>query len=616
MLAPMSTERRRRRRSRPRTPIERARRRLRRLARGRHRGLLILAAVLLVAGAWVGWTLWSTSRALAEVATRAEVMRAALVRGDADGARRAMAEYRDAAETAQARTSGPTWSVLELLPVLGDDLDGIAVVSGVLADLGRDGLPPLADAAEEVSGEAFRPRDHAFPVEAIAGLADPAQRSEAAFDRADTALAEVDPSSFAGPVRHRFEQLRDLVVDARQTLDTTYRAARLIPRLIGDDRPRRFLMVLQNNAEARSSGGLPGALTLIEADRGRVEVVEQADAADLGSSDQPILPLSAEEREAFGELLGVYPVDATLTPDFGRAADLLRTRWQQVRGGRVDGVVFVDPVAVSYLLAGTGAVPVPGYPAVTSDTVVAAVENQIYRLSEDRGVHSDYQQAVAEAVFDAFANGSGNSVAVLTGLVRGVQEGRIRLALTEPEAQQEIAGTAIAGELTPDGDADPHVGIYLNDAGPTKMQYYLAYDARVFARSCTGDRQSIAGEVEFHSDTPPDVGQLPAAITGATYPGVRVAPGHQLLVVYLTTPVGGEVEEVEVDGRPQSIDAVPFEGRDLVRVAVSLAPQERHRLSFVMRGAPGQDGDIDVEVSPGARPVSSNATVPSACAVR
>ena len=43
---------------------------------------------------------------------------------------------------------------------------------------------------------------------------------------------------------------------------------------------------------------------------------------------------------------------------------------------------------------------------------------------------------------------------------------------------------------------EPGVGIYINDGGPTKMQYFLKYDAAVFARSCAGGRQDISGSIE------------------------------------------------------------------------------------------------------------------------
>jgi hypothetical protein len=590
---------------------------MRRIVHGRGGVLLVVAGVLLVAGLWVGWTLWSASRALGDAANHAQVMRAALIRGDADGARLAMREYQDSVDTAERRTGGLTWSALELVPGFGDDLRGIEVVSSVLGDIGRDGLPPLADAAEEVSGEAFRPKGHAFPIDEIAGLAGPAERSQGAFDRAEERLAKIDSSSFVGPVRAKFDELRDLVGTTRSTLGSTYRAARLLPALLGKDRPRNILLVLQNNAEARSSGGLPGALTLLHTDRGRVRVAEQSDAGDLHSTPEPILPLTADERRVFGPMLGRYAVDATLTPDFARAADLIRARWEMFRGSRIDAVVFVDPVAVSYLMSGTGGIAVPGYPGITASTVVAAVENQIYRATEDRRAQSAYQQAVAKAVFDALADGTGNSVATLTGLVRGVEEGRVRLHLFDGAEQQEIAGTKIAGEFPSGPTRVPRVGVYVNDAGPTKMQYYLKYTAHAVARDCAGGRQTIAGTVEFHSDTPADPRSLPPAITGAGYPNVRVTPGNQLLVLYITTPVGGEVGRFELDGQlMDGPDVLQFAGRGLARVAVSLEPQERHTLQFVVRSGKGQDGDARLEVSPGASIGSSNATIPSACAIR
>ena len=590
---------------------------MRRILQGRRGVWLVVVGVVLVAGLWVGWTLWSASRALSDAANHAEVMRAALIRGDADGARLAMREYQESVDTAESRTGGVTWSALERVPGFGDDFRGIEVVSSVLADIGRDGLPPLAEAAEEVSGEAFRPKGHAFPIEGIAGLAPPAERSQRAFDRAEERLAKVDSSSFAGPVRAKFDKLRELVGTTRSTLGSTYRAARLLPALLGKDRPRNILLVLQNNAEARSSGGLPGALTLLHTDRGRVKVAGQIDAADLGVTPEPVLPLTAEERTVFGPMLGRYAVDATMTPDFARAADLLRARWQ-LRGGRpLDAVVFVDPVAVSYLMGGTGGIAVPGYPGITANTVVAAVENQVYRATGDRRAQSDYQQAVAKAVFDALANGTGDSVATLTGLVRGVEEGRVRLHLFDDAEQQQIAGTLIAGDFPTGPTRTPRVGIYVNDAGPTKMQYYLKYRAHAAARDCAGGRQTIVGTLELHSDTPPDPRSLSPAITGAGYPGVRVTPGNQLLVLYITTPVGGEVGRFELDGQlMDGPDVLSFAGRKLARVAVSLEPQERHTLQFEVRSGKGQDDDARLEVSPGASSGSSNATIPSACAVR
>lgn len=577
-------------------------------------GLAGLAAVVLL---WSAWTAWSVSRDLADARESAAVMRAALIRADPEQARAAMADFEEATEAAEDRTSGLTWSVFEAVPFLGDDAEGIATISHVLASIGRDALPPIADSADLVSAESFQPVDGVFPVDQIEGVVGPAERSERAFDQAAEDLAKVDSSHFIGPIRGQFDKLQELVTESRATLGSTYRAARLIPRMMGTDRPRYYLMVLQNNAELRSGGGLPGALSLVRMSEGKVDIVEQADMSELGRNRAPVVELTEEENRIFGRILGLAPVDATLTPDFVRSADIIRARWEREIGGRLDGMFFIDPVAVSYLLRGTGPVDVPGYRPIHTGNVVWAVENEIYRLTEERGVHTDYQQAVAKAVFNAFSAGRGDTAESIRGLVQGVMEGRIRMHSFEDDAQAEIAGTKIAGEFSDRSSHRPEVGIYINDGGPTKMQYYLTYEASVFARACVESRQELAGSIEFHSNTPPGVADLSPAITGKGYPGQRVKPGDQLLVVYLTSPVGGEIEKLSIDGQVVRNPVIEtLAGRSLARIGVTLAPQARHRVEYVMRSGPDQEGDVELSVTPGAFPSSSNGEVRSSCDVR
>ena len=50
--------------------------------------------------------------------------------------------------------------------------------------------------------------------------------------------------------------------------------------------------------------------------------------------------------------------------------------------------------------------------------------------------HDDYQHAVAEAVFDAFANGRGDPATVISALAAGVEEGRIRMHAFDRSVQQ------------------------------------------------------------------------------------------------------------------------------------------------------------------------------------
>lgn len=577
--------------------------------------LLGAVAVVVLAVVWAAWTAWSVSRDLRAAEREATIMRAALVRGDAAGAARALDRFQEATGDAASGSSGPTWAVFEAVPLLGDDAEGIATIADVLADVGRDGLPPVVDAAELVAADAFQPTDSVFPVDDIAALEEPAAQSERAFRQAADDLAGVDSSSFLPPVADRFDDLQRLVGDAASTLDSTYRASRLIPRMMGEERARYYLLVLENNAEMRSGGGIAGALTLVRMKDGQVDIVDQSDMSEVRADG---LPLTAEEERVFGPVLTRFGVNATMTPEVPRAADLIRARWEGSGRQAIDGVFFVDPVAISYLLRGVGTVNVPGAAPVAAGNVVQAVENTIYLVTPDREAHSDYQQAVAKAVFNAFAAGRGDSVESITGLVQAVGEGRIRMHAFSADEQAEVDGTAIAGDFVRTATEDPHVGVYVNDDGPTKLQYYLDYDATVVARSCGDDgTQQLAGTIRFRSDVPSDVSAMTPTMTGEGFPGVTVEPGHQRLYVYLTSPVGGTISEFSLDGR-RVVDPVveSYAGRSLVRFTVPLGPGDRTEIEFEMSSGPDQPGDIDLHVTPSAVGPSANGTSPSACTVR
>lgn len=574
-------------------------------------GVLALLAVVVL---WCGLTAWMTAQDLEEVDARARLLRTEIVDGDAAGAARALEDYQEAAESAEARTDGPTWWLVGQLPVVGDDAAAVGTVSAVLADLGRDGLPPLVDAAEQVAARAFNPTDHRFPLGAIASTTEPARQSERAFADAAAALRDVDSTGFVAPVRSRFDDLRTQVLTARSSLDSAYRAAELMPELLGGNRPRRYLLVLQNNAELRSLGGLTGSVSLIEADAGRVDIVAQHGTSEFGYVERPVLPLTRDERDLFGDRLGQWFMNASLTPDAPRAAELMAARWEREGGGRVDGVFFVDPVAVSYLLSATGPVDVAGYEPVDERTVVPAVENAIYLETGDREEQEDFQNAVAKAVFDAFAGGDGDPAAVIRNLVRGVAEGRVRMHSFVPEVQRQIAGTEIAGEL-PTGRDDAEVGVYLNDAVESKMSFYLRYDVDAVVRSCTGDVQDVAGTVALTNDVPD--GRLPPAVTGI-WPGSRyygeIDPGQQRIVMYLMAPAGGTIETLQFDGRELGEPVTTmFRRRQVAPVEVLLDPGESRTLQFELRTGHGQTEGVDVFVTPGAASGTESQRLRTAC---
>jgi hypothetical protein len=574
-------------------------------------GVLVLG---LLALAWSGWTAYQVYGDLSDARNRALVMQAALARGDIESARRANESFQEEAASAARRTDGAIWGVFEGVPIFGDDAEGLATVSDVLSDLGDEGIPPLLDAAVELNAGSYAPAAHQFPLDRIAALEAPAAESSASFGEAATRLDRIDSDGFVAALGNELDLLADEVHRAAASLESAEQASQLMPALLGGDGPRDYLLVFQTNAEVRATGGLPGVMSLVHAENGRVDITQQASAGAMGELDEPVLPLTADELSLYGRQLGTYFLDSNFTPDLPRAAELWRARWRLEAGTDIDGVFVVDPVAVSYLLGTTGVMQVEGR-TLTPLTLVTEVEHLAYLRYGDQVSQDGFFNAVADTAFDVFANGSGNPVDLVQGLIRGVNERRILMHLFDPEDQAVIAGTAIAGEVSETATETPEVGVYLNDGTGAKMSFFLDHEVQVTSVSCDDGTQKLSGRLRVTSETPPDVGQLPQTVTGFDDGfGDSVEPGDQLVVADIYAPVGGAIRELAFDGEPLLEPAIDHHrGREVVSVGLPLDPGQTRVVTWSMLTGPDQPGPTRVSVTPGARPEDESSVAPTTC---
>ncbi|GAB2779523.1 DUF4012 domain-containing protein [Nocardioides salsibiostraticola] len=574
-----------------------------------------VAGTLVILGVvWLGWSAQRAFANLRDAQVQAESLQVALTAGDQPSAEVALTQFQSSSAAAADATTSPGWTLLEWIPLIGDDARGLTMVSDVLSGLGQDAIPPLVESAGGINAGSFSPSDSQFPLEEIAALVAPATRSQTAFEQARERLEPIDSTGFAGPVQRAFDDLRVEVTSATETLDIATRAAQLMPSFLGAEGERDYLFIFQNNAEIRSTGGLPGSISRVRAADGRVRIAQQqSGGADFPLLDKPVLPLTDEEREVFGSQMGTYFLNANFTPDFPRAAELWRARWKARFDRDIDGIFTVDPVTLSYLIAATGPLEVAGF-TFTAENIVQAVENQVYLSNPDPEVQDEILDAVAKKAFNAFANGRGNPVELIRGLVRGVTEGRVQLHSFVEEEQDLIRGTEVAGELVGAESSNPQVGVYLNDGTGSKMSFYLDYDVTVTPTNCRGGRNELLGSFTVTSATPPNAAALPDSVQGfAPFRDESLRPGQQLLVAHVMSPVGGSSSDFEIDGQPTAGAGVGFEGRDVVSLALVLDPGQTRTVTWSMKAGPGQDGDVEVTVTPGVAPEDESVLARSAC---
>lgn len=560
------------------------------------------------------------TRAAEQVPVVSEELRAG-ARSETDGTTSAplasspaLAELRRQTTLAREATDGPLWWLAARTPVIGPSAGAAADVAVVLDDVTDDVLPPLADLADAVAATTRTP-DGGIDLEPLRSAAPGTAAAQESIDASGARLAAVDPDDLLPQLAAPVATLRDRVDELAAAVATGDRAAALGPAMLGADGPRTYLLLSMSTAELRQGGGIPGALTLLRVEDGRVRLVRQVSAAEVGPFRSPVLPLSADDEAAYTGRLGMFVQDVTATPDFPTSAALAAEMWARAQGEDVDGVLATDPVALSYLLAEAGPVRVPvsgpiaealGRDTVelTSDNVVDVLLRRVYDVLDPEAADRFYAEAAAVVLARATAPDVSPGT-LLTGLQHAAGEHRVRVWSADPAEQARLEGTLVAGSFAAPRAADA-VGVFLTDHVSGKMSAYLDSSLSVVGSECTDRGRVDTIELALASTAPEDAAtSLPSYVAGL--PGGASPPGTLRLGVTVSGPHGGAVPRVERDGTAVGGEARTTHGRPTQSVTVVLAPGERTTLRLAVP-ASGDDGGGGGGTPPGRLEVWSTPT--------
>ncbi|WP_370290668.1 DUF4012 domain-containing protein [Nocardioides sp.] len=574
--------------------------------------LVGLAVVVVLGGAWAGWQAWQVVRDLREAVDQGRALQDALA-GDAtvsaDDPR--IAALRASSAAAAERTSTPTWKVLTHLPVVGDDASGVQATSAALDVLARRGVGPMIETAGQL--DAVLPSKGGVDLAVVQRIAGPVAQAEEAFAEARALLDGEQPSGYVAQLQSQFVEFRDRVDDAATGLRSAEVATRVLPAMLGGDGTRHYLLVFQNNAEVRATGGLPGSVSYLQAADGRVSLRQQVSGGSFGGVDRPVLPLSSAERSLYSDIVGQYFLDANMTPDVPRAADLMRARWnQRFPASPVDGVVLVDAVAVSYLLDATGSITVDDL-RLTGDNVVDELLHRTY-LRLPRAADQDaFFARVAQQTFDRFSAGFGDPKAAFSALGRAVRERRLVVHSFDEATDETLAASTIGGDpmTATAGTGRPQLDLTVNDTTGSKMSYFLRFDATALATSCRDDRQAYTVRARVRSIAPRDAARLPRFVTGGGNDGAP--PGGQIVTLRLFGPQGGRISSYSVDGVASETIDVLDDGRPVAMSYLTLSPGQSIDLSWAAFSGPGQTAPTDLRTTPSIEPGASADVLPSVC---
>lgn len=503
-----------------------------------------------------------------------------------DAAAQALSSLAADAHEAHALTSDPIWHAAAHLPWVGPQLAAFGTVAGSADDLLAGSLAPLAASASGISIDSLRPVGGRIDTTALAPLAEPAAAAASVAAGAAASVGDIDRVPLVGAVATAVDEADGLFDRVASAVDALARTSQLLPGLLGQDGPRTYLVLVQNNAEWRSLGGIAGAAVVLRADGGALSLVGTLSSRDFpGGFAEPVGPLSDEVSAIYDTKPARYIQNVTQVPDFAVGAPLAREMYRLHSGETVDGVIAVDPVVLSYLLAATGPVALPTGDTLTSENAVPLLLNEVYFRYADPADQDAFFAGAAGAVFGALAQGQGSASGLVGALARAIGEHRVLVWSADEAQEAAIAGTAVAGGLPVTDGRTARFGVYLNDGTGSKMSYYthptvtLGWDA-CRAAGAEAERQ-LTLDVTLTSSASADAATaLPGYITGGGAFGT--APGTTEVIGNIYLPEGFELVSAASES-PGGFAGGMHDGRRVLSFGANLAPGASTHVTVVVR---------------------------------
>jgi hypothetical protein len=545
--------------------------------------MLIAGAILLLSVVWVGWRTYQAFRSLQSAATEVSALQQQLSDpaglGISDELQGRIAALQADAASARSAVDDPVYRLATSVPFVGPNLEAIRQVSLTVDTLSTDVIPSLDGIARTLDPAALAPRDGAVDLGPVVATAPQLQQADATVQAARAQLQQIDRSAVVAPVGDAVASLQAKLDSAADLTEPAARIARLLPTALGADGARTYLVVYPNLAEPRATGGIFGSYAVVTADHGTVSIVDQGPARNLRYFEPPVSELSDDQGRLFGPELVTFPADVNLTPDFPTAARLFVEMYQARGGAAVDGVLAVDPVALSYLMKGAPALSVDGVP-IDADNVVATLLSTAYQRFDDASQEprDQFLASATAAAFGQVMSGAAHPQAIVAGLRRAATERRLLYYSAHPAEQADLAATGLSGAL--DGSTEKSsIGVFLNDAVGSKLGYFLTGRTAVTAGQCQADGSHLATVTVTLGYRPP--AGLPTYVTGGSVDGAYRT--H----VLLAAPSGGTVDAAELDGKPVSLRPGTDRGRALGIAVVDLPAGTDSTVTFYLTVPPG-----------------------------
>ncbi|MDO8732926.1 MAG: DUF4012 domain-containing protein [Actinomycetota bacterium] len=507
-------------------------------------GLVVAVAALITIWLALGWV--QTGQRALSFQQEANRFEAALKDQDWNAATEQFPELAASAQELGDSTRSLQWRLLSRVPLMGQSAKAVSALGRSADDLAVAG-EPLLPYAQKLATERGRRADGSIDLDLIAGMAPFLARFADSVDAAQARLDGVSTAFLVPGLKSRFETARAQATDIGQLVGHSVAAAAWLPSLLGSDSSRTWMVLLQNPAEARGSGGFPGAYVNVRSDNGKVRILESGTSEDVRKNVIPTTGVPTDSKDLWGPQLAKWSM-------FSRSAHFpltgaLAVADMRARGVPVSGVLAIDPAVVAAMLKAIGPISAKGE-TITSENAEKFFTQDVYRKYPDSQKRDDVSMALVNAVVAALLTKAWNPLDMAEALKAPLEQGHMRIWSENPKEQAWLSSTSLGGAVptTP----GPVVAVAENNSAPSKMDAFVKTSIDYSVGSCpTAQQQQSKLTVKVRNDAPTGLPQ-----EGGNYGRTDVlgAPeGSTSMVLYIYAPVGAGYLSSTLDGKTYGV---------------------------------------------------------------
>ncbi|MDP9091566.1 MAG: DUF4012 domain-containing protein [Actinomycetota bacterium] len=531
---------------------------------------IALGALLLLGAAWIVVTGLVATRAARSAQQDLQTIDFYVTAGQLDRIPAVSADLARQASRAHHLTTGPAWWAAAALPYAGDPLRvvrGSTEAANILAD---HAVPDVVQLANELRPSRLRPAGNTINLAAMISAAPQLNRVADSLASATRVLAGLPSKTWLGSIDRVRSQLAGRLSVIGGYVTAAQRTAKILPEMAGDTQPRRYFVGLQNEAELRGTGGVPGSFAIMVAYHGTVKFTKFASDAVLLPPPTQLIPTGLEFGSQYdaawarSQPTSQY-VDSNVSPNFPYAAQIWAAMWQRISGEHVDGAIALDPTALSYFLSVTGQTRTANGTIVSSDNVVSLTQRDAYTAYPDNQQRKDFLVSLTKAVDEKFISGAGSAQALVQAGARSGTEHRFQIWFADPAVERVLQQSSFAGSLPQ--SPQPFSAVILNNAAAGKLDYYLARSIS-YQRTGCGSTRDVLVTIALTNNAPSG---LPSYVAGRidSHAATAKSGDNRLLVDYLGS-VGAQLLSVTLNGIPTTMGTFTETGHPMFRFDLEL----------------------------------------------